>query len=418
MPAGNPQAALPFVLFTVFMNMMGLGLVVPVIPELMNDIGGLTVSDASLVAGWLLVAYAGMQFIFAPVMGNLSDRYGRRPILIISMAGLAIDYLIMALTPTFFLLFVGRLLAGMFGATMPAANAAMADISTPQTRAKNFGLVGAAGAAGLVFGPGIGGLLGEVGVRLPFFAAAAVSAIAAVYGYFFLKETLTPEHQRPFEWRRANPISSFSKVAGQPVVITTLAALFCFQLAAQCMPATWPFYTIEKYGWSKTAIGISISAYAIALVCVQGFLTGPVTKRLGAARAGIFSLVVLLFSYIGFAFAPTTIVLCVWIAFAALHGFAFPAMQTLMTRRMGDNVQGELQGAVGSTMGLTAILGPLLMSQAFGRFTDGAGIYFAGAAFILGAGLLIISIGLLMRALQQDHRHPMPDINGMHQERA
>jgi len=398
--------ALAFILLTVFVNMVGLGLVIPVIPDLVMAVSGVGLSDAAVVAGYLLFVYAGAQFLFAPLMGNLSDRFGRRPILLLSMAGLAVDYAVMALAPTLTILLVGRVFAGLLGATLPAANAAIADLSEGQTRSRNFGLVGAAGAAGLVMGPALGGLLGEIDIRLPFWAAFAVCLLALIYGSFCLPETLGRAHVRAFDWRRANPVAGLFRVARSRTALTALGALFLFQLAAQCMPATWPFFSIERFGWSQGQIGRSIVVYALALVVVQGVLTGPVTKRIGAGRAGLFSLAIMGLAFGGLAFLADAQTVYGWLVFGALHGFAFPAMQSIMTRQLGERVQGELQGAIASTLSLTAILGPLMMTQTYAHFSDETGLYLPGAAFVLGAGLVLCSMGLLTAAMVCERIRP------------
>ena len=417
-PPGAPLSShtsghhgLLFILLTVFINMTGIGLIVPVIPDLMRDVGIQSTDRAAIIAGYLLFSYAGMQFICAPIMGNLSDRFGRRPVLLLSLAGMSVDYIVMALAPDLAWLFIGRLLAGAMGATHPAANAAIADLSTSERRARNFGLLGAAGAAGLVIGPAIGGILGEIGVRLPFFASAGLSALAFTYGCLVLPETLTDKHRRRFDWKRANPVGSYLKIGRDKTIILTLLALFFFQFAAQAMPSTWPFFTIEKFGWSKSLIGYSIAIYAIAMVIVQGVLTGPVTRRFGAGRAGIFSLIVLIIAYIGLSYSVTGNVAYGWLLFGALHGFAFPAMQAVMTRRTQESEQGEMQGAVASTMSITAILGPLIMTQIFGQFTDRVGLYFPGAAFMTGCGLLSISVIMMILAMRSEVENPISQKN-------
>jgi len=401
--AYKPQSILPFVAFIVFIDMMGIGLIIPVMPALIQDVTGVSVDRAAELGGWLLFAYAIMQFLFAPIIGGLSDRFGRRPVLLVTLALLGVDYAIMAWAPTLEWLFIGRIISGIMGASWAAANSCVADVTTPETRGKYFGILGGAGAMGFVLGPAIGGVLGEYGPRLPFIAAAILALVGAAIGILILKETLPREKRRSFSIFRANPLGSIIQMSRTPLVLGFLLTLFILQLAAQAQMAVWSFWLIERFDWSIFQIGMSVALYGVLLAVVQGGLTGTVIGKIGERRTSQFGLLFGLPAYLCFAFAPNDWFVYVGILIGALSGFAFPAMQQMMSNRIGEDAQGELQGSVASTISLTSIFGPVLMTMVFGAFADEEGIYFPGAPFLLGAGLMLVSIAVYLITIKRHY---------------
>ena len=401
MPNRKPgKHALAFIAITMAIDMAGVGIIIPVMPELIRALAPVSIGEAAGIGGWLVFAYAGMQFFFAPIAGNLGDRFGRRPVLLLALVGLAIDYLVMALAPVLWLLFAGRIAAGVAGSTWSVANAYVADISGESERARNFGVVSAAAAAGLVLGPAIGGLLGAIDVRMPFYVAAALTAANALYGWLVLPETLSPVNRRPFEWRRANPIGGLDQVRRYPTVLGIMAALFLMQVATQALVHIWAFFNAEKFGWSPLQIGLSVTFYGITLAAIQGGLTGPVVKRFGEVNAGLIGLAAGLAAYLIFAFASVGWMMYAGIIIGCFGGFVTPSMQALMTRRVPPNAQGELQGAITCTLAITVVTGPLIMTQLFAAFTAPGAPYFPGAPFLASA-FLIIASAILFKAVAQ-----------------
>ena len=390
--SAGQQSILLFVAFIVFIDMMGIGLILPVMPSLIEGITGATIDQAAEIGGWLLFAYATMQFLFAPVIGGLSDRFGRRPVLLTTLFLLGLDYAIMAWAPTLVWLFIGRIISGVMGASWAAANSCVADVAKPEERGKFFGILGGAGAMGFVIGPGIGGILGEYGDRLPFIAAAVLALVGTAVGILILKETLPQERRRAFTIARANPLGSLIQMSKTPLVIGFLAAIFILQLAAQAQIAVWAYWLIERFDWSKTQIGFSVVLFGILLALVQGGLVGKLIGRIGERRTAYFGLMFGIPAYLTFAFAPNDWFVYVGIVVGAASGFAFPAMQQMMSNRISEDAQGELQGAIASTVSLTSIVGPVMMTAVFGAYADQQGLYFPGAPFLVGAGLMLVSI--------------------------
>lgn len=383
--AAPPAILLVIVAFIVFIDMMGIGLVIPVMPNLIEDLSGRDISDAAIIGGLLLSSYAIMQFVFSPIIGGLSDRFGRRPILLTTLALLGVDYAIMAWAPDLVWLFVARIISGIMGASWAAVNSCIADVTKPEGRGRYFGILGGAGAMGFVLGPAIGGLLGEIHVRLPFVAASALALGGAAIGFFLLRETLPEAKRRSFSMKRANPLGTILQMAKTPLVLGFLGVIFLLQLSAQSQIAVWSYYTIEKFQWSMSDIGWSVAFFGILLVIVQGGLTGPSIKRIGDKRTAMISLAFGVPTYLIFAFADAGWVMIVGIIIGAGTGFAFPAMQQMMSSRIAEDAQGELQGAIASMMSLTSIAGPVLMTSVFEAFADDDGIYFPGAPYILAA---------------------------------
>lgn len=387
----NPRLALIFILITVFIDILGLGIIVPVLPGLLEELTTQKVSSAAAYGGFLISAYALMQFIFSPILGNLSDRFGRRPILLASLLGLTLDYLLMGFAPTIIWLFIGRIVAGIMGAAISTATAYIADITPKEKRAQNFGLIGAAVGAGFIIGPAIGGQLGEFGTRIPFFAAAAVAFINLVYGYFVLPESLGMRKRRRFDVKRANPIGTIQSLKKYPFVLSFLGVLFFFSLAGQAYPSIWSFFTIERFQWTPAQIGISLSVFGIMFAVVQGALIRPAIRILGDVWTVVAGLAFAAIGFFGMAFIDTAVGLYIFLLPGALGGFVGPGINGLMSSRVEDNAQGELQGGVNAVNSITAILGPLAATQLFAYFTlspDDHG-YFPGVAFF-AAGIAIV----------------------------
>lgn len=397
-PRTPGKHALTFVLITVLIDMIGIGVILPVLPAVIASVADVDVSQASKIGGWLLVAYSAMQFLFGPVIGNLSDAYGRRPVLLLSVLGLGVDYLFVAFAPSIAWLFVGRLFAGVCGASYSTANAFVSDVTAPDARAKAFGMIGAAFGVGFVIGPALGGLLAGFGPRVPFFAAAGLSLVNLAYGWFVLPETLRPEDRRPFRLVRANPLGSLAALRGQPVLVAYAGTLFLHFLATNVYPAVWAYYTIYRYGWSEAEVGLSLAAFGVVTAIVQGGLVGPLIARFGERKAALVSLVTEVVVAVGYAFASQGWMIYALILIGALQGMAMPAINALMTRRVAADAQGELQGAISGLMGITSVFGPVLATQLFGDFTGpGAAIELPGAPFLAAAVLSVLALGVFWR---------------------
>jgi MFS transporter, DHA1 family, tetracycline resistance protein len=390
----SPNSALGFVAAIVFLDMAGVGLIAPVLPGLIEQVSGRGLNAAALIGGALLFVYSFMLFLCAPVIGGLSDRYGRRPVLLVTLAAMSIDYFVMAWAPTLLWLFVGRTISGITGATWAAANSCIADLFPPEERGAKFGLLGGAGAAGFVLGPAIGGVLGEIGIRLPFVAAGALALAGVVLGWFVFPETLVAEKRRAFTFARANPLGTLRRMMRVPVVAGILAALLLFSLGSQATMTVWAFSLIERFGWSPLYIGLSVAVYGILLAATQGVLTGHAIARFGPVRTAAIGIIAAVPAFAILAIAPSGPVLYLGIVIGALGGLAFPAFQGLMSAKVDADAQGELQGAVASTISIAAVLGPLVMPPVFAAFSDKAGLYFPGAPFMLSA-LLAASGGIV-----------------------
>ncbi len=397
----DKRPALGLIAMIVFIDMAGMGLIMPVMPSLVMGLSGEGVDRAAEIGGLLLFAYAVMQFLFAPIIGGLSDRYGRRPVLLTTLAALGVDYVLMAWAPTLAWLFVGRLISGVMGATWAAANSCIADTVTPEQRGAAFGVMGGAGAAGFVLGPAIGGLLGQLGDRVPFVAAAILALTGAVLGFFILNETLPLEKRRAFSIARANPFGTLFQMAKLPLVIGCLIAIFFMQLSAQAQLSIWGYYGVLKFGWTPMTIGLTVAFYGILMAMAQGLFVGKTIERFGASRTAALSLVFGIPSYFILAFAGSTGMMVLGMIVGAVTGLTFPALQSLMTRKVSEDAQGELQGAIASVISITSVIGPVVMTSVFGAFADKQGSYFPGAPFILSAALLTVSALILARTLRR-----------------
>ena len=394
------KPALSFIFITMLVDIIGLGIILPVLPALIQELTGGTVSDASKYGGWMMFAYAIMQFLFSPILGGLSDRFGRRPILLISLFGFGLDYLFLAFATTIAWLFVGRLLSGICGASITTATAYIADISTPEKRAQNFGIVGMAFGIGFIVGPVIGGVLGEFGSRIPFFAAAGLTFLNWVYGYFVLPESLSVENRRKFEWKRANPIGSLKHLGRYPVILGLVASLVLVYIAAHAVQSTWTFFTIERFSWSKAMVGYSLGMAGLCVAIVQGGLIRIINPRLGPNRSVYVGMMMYAVGLSLFAFSNQGWMMFVFLIPYCLGGIAGPSLQGIISNQVPANEQGELQGALTSLISVTSIIGPPLMTNLFAFFTKkNSVIYFPGAAFMMGAILVSISGFLAWRTL-------------------
>ncbi len=397
-PPVADKKAIAVILLSVLIDMMGVGIVVPVLPEMIRSIAHSDISEASIIGGWLFVAYSAMQFLCGPFVGNLSDAYGRRPVLLASVLGLGVDYIVTAYAPTIAWLFVGRIVAGVCGASYTTANAYMSDITAPGERAKAFGLIGAAFGIGFILGPAIGGVLGQFGHQVPFLAAAAVSLLNFAIGLVFLPESLTPENRRPLRLRRANPLGTLLSLRRQPVLLRWAGALILFFLAQSVYVSVWAYAAIERYGWNEAEIGLSLALVGISSAVVQGTLVGPTIRRIGERRTAIASLAIACLSAVGYAVATESWQVYALIVVGAFQGMAMPAINALMSHEVEPEQQGELQGAVASVQGIASILGPFAMTQIFAAFTrPSAFATFAGAPFAVAALLFGIATVIIAR---------------------
>jgi MFS transporter, DHA1 family, tetracycline resistance protein len=385
----------------VFIDTAGIGLIVPVMPTLIEGLTGHGIDRAAEIGGWLLFSYAAMQFIFAPVIGGLSDRFGRKPVLLTTLALLGVDYALMAWAPTIVWLFVGRIISGIMGASWAAANSSIADSVPRERRGAAFGMMGGAGAAGFVLGPAIGGGIGQFGDRLPFVAAAVMCSGGVAFGLTVFKETLSNERRRSFDPFRANPFGSIVRMARAPLVIGCLTAIFFMQLASQSQLSVWAYYGALKFGWTPIVIGLTVTFFGVLLGITQGLLSGKSIARFGPVPTATYSLMFAVPSFLILAFAPTTCVVLAGMVLGAIPGMCFPAMQQLMTERVDDDAQGELQGAIASTISLTAICGPPVMTGVFGAYADAQGMFFPGAPFVVAAALMAIAVIVLVRTLRR-----------------
>ncbi len=391
--ASNRKAAMGFIFITLLIDVTGFGLIIPVMPKLIEQL--LHVSDISVASqygGWLTFAYAFMQFICAPILGNLSDKYGRRPVLLFSLFGFGIDYLFLSFAPSIAWLFVGRLIAGITGASFTTASAYIADISTPENRAQNFGMIGAAFGLGFIVGPLIGGLLGELGPRVPFFVAAGLALTNWLYGYFVLPESLDKEHRREFEWRRANPLGSLLQLRKYPGVAGLIVSLVLIYLAAHAVQSNWSFFNIEKFKWSPKMIGISLGVVGLLVGAVQGGLVRVINPKIGNEKSIYLGLGLYAIGLLLFAFASESWMMFVFLIPYCLGGICGPALQSIISGHVPPNEQGELQGALTSLMSATSIIGPPMMTNLFAYFTSPkAPVYFPGASFLLGSVFMMLS---------------------------
>ncbi|WP_299757927.1 TCR/Tet family MFS transporter [uncultured Boseongicola sp.] len=380
-----------FVIATTVIDSMGIGLILPVLPSLLREVADIPLADAALYGGVLVTAFAFMQFIFGPIIGALSDRYGRRPIMLISLLVMALDYIVMALAGAFWILLVGRMIGGVAADTQSTAYAFMADISKPEEKAARFGIIGAAFGMGFVFGPLLGGLLAEFGTRAPFYAAAALAALNLVFGYFVMPETLKDENRRPLSLARANPFGAFKNVSASPLLRRLLVLFFLYQVAFMVYPSIWAYYTEARFGWEPRMIGLSLAAFGIAMAIVQGGLIRYILRWLGDRGTILYGLAFNFFAFIILAFVESGFLAIIFIPLTALGAVVTPAVQGMMSRATSDNSQGELQGVLSSTSALATIISPLIMTQIFAAFArEDAAYFLPGAPFLLSMVLMVL----------------------------
>lgn len=387
------RAMLPVVAMALFIDSLGIGIIIPIAPQLVMELSGATLAEAAPIAGWLTLAYASMQFIFSPILGNLSDRYGRKPILLASLAALSVDYVLMGLAPTLAWLFIGRIIAGIAGATFATANAVVADLIPHAERAKYFGLNGAAWGMGFIVGPVIGGLLGGYGSRVPFFAAAVFTALNFLIAIIVLRETLPITQRRAFSVRRANVLGALKSLRVIPGAALLLVVLFFYQIGHDTLPSTWTWTVMAKFDWTERDVGLSLAALGLGTAVVQGGLVGMFTRKLGEHRTAIIGMTGGALGFLGYAFASSPAMLFASIPLGCLLGLTMPSIRAMLSRRVPANAQGELQGAISGIVSFTAIVAPFAMTHLFSIATsrfDFAGASFFAAAFVLLAGAIML----------------------------
>ena len=358
-------------------------------------------NEASKYGGYLLFSFAIAQFICSPIVGNLSDKYGRRPILLISLFGLSIDYVILALAPSYTWLVIGRVIAGITGASITTAQAYIADVSTPENRSRNFGMVGAAFGVGFIVGPLIGGVLGHYGVRLPFYAAAVLSMLNFLYGYFILPESLSKEDRRPFEWKRANPVGTLVQLSKYKQIVALLVAFFFLHLGAHAVQSTWSYFTMYRFEWNEALVGVSLAFAGLLVGVVQAVLAQKSANHFGLEKSIYYGFAMYTTGMFLFAFASSTWMMFLFLIPYCLGGIAMPNLQALLTSRVSKSEQGELQGGLTSLISITTIFGPILMTGIFYYFTmDTAPVQFPGAAFGLGGICMLTSFIITWQLLK------------------
>lgn len=381
-----------FIFITLLIDITGWGIIIPVIPKLIKELIHGDISEAAKYGGWLTFAYAITQFIFAPLIGNLSDKFGRRPIILISLFAFSLDYLLLAFAPTITWLFIGRIIAGLTGASITTASAYIADVSTPENRAKNFGMIGAAFGLGFIIGPVIGGLLGQYGSRVPFYAAAILCLLNFLYGYFILPESLAKENRRNFNLKRANPIGAFMNIRKRPSLYGLLISLFLVYVASHAIQGNWSYFTMYQFNWDEKMVGISLGVIGLLVGLVQGVLIRWINPKLGNEKSIYLGLLLYTLGLSLFATATQSWMVFVFLIPYCLGGIAGPAIQSVISNKVDASEQGEIQGTLSSLMSGSTIIGPPLMSSVFYYFThDEAPFKFAGAPFILAAFLMLIS---------------------------
>jgi DHA1 family tetracycline resistance protein-like MFS transporter len=402
--ASQKKSAVGFIFITLLIDFTGFGIIIPVLPKLIEELTGSGLSVAAVYGGWLTLSYSVMQFISAPVLGALSDRFGRRPILLSSLLGLGIDYIFLALAPTIFWLFIGRIIAGITGASFTTAMAYIADVSEPEKKAQNFGMVGAAFGAGFIIGPVIGGLFSQYGLRVPFIISAVLALINWLYGYFILPESLAKENRRSFDWKRANPVGSLLHIRKYPAIIGLLVALFLLYISGHSVQSAWTYYTMEKFQWNEAYVGYSLGFVGVVIGIVQGGLIRVILPKIGQVKAVYYGMVLYIIGFVLFAFATQGWMMFAFMVPYGLAGIFGPAMQGLISNNVKANEQGEIQGVMAGLMSAAAIIGPLVMTNLFAWFTNRKHpVYFPGAPFILAACLTLAGLFVCSVSLKKYH---------------
>lgn len=396
------KAAIGFIFITLLIDITGWGIILPVVPKLIGELIHSDLSEAAKYGGWLGFAYAITQFIFAPIVGNLSDKYGRRPIILISLFGFAIDYILLAIAPSIGWLFFGRIIAGLTGASISTASAYIADISTDEDRTKNFGLIGAAFGLGFIIGPVIGGLLGHYGARVPFYAAAMLCMANFLYGLLILPESLEKDKRRSFDWKRANPIGTFNFLRKQSKISSLVVALILVYVALHAVQSNWHFFTMYKFNWTERTVGLSLGLLGLMIGLIQGVLIRWTTPKLGEQKSVYFGLLFYALGLMLFAFTNKGWMMFVFLIPYSLGGICGPTLQSIISKNVPSNEQGELQGALASLVSTTSIIGPPIMTNLFYYFThDNAPFEFSGAPFFLASILMSISAIIIYFAFQR-----------------
>lgn len=399
--ASKKNAAIGFIFITLLIDVIGFGIIIPVMPRLIATLKHVDVSAAAKYGMYLIVAYSVTQLIFSPIIGNLSDKYGRRPVLLFSLFGFGIDYLFLALAPSYGWLFIGRVIAGITGASFTTAAAYIADVSTPENRAKNFGMIGAAFGLGFIIGPLLGGVISHFGDRFPFYAAAGLALLNWAYGYFVLPESLKKENRREFDWKKANPVSSVLKLKKFPSIGGLILSILLLYIAAHAVMSNWSYFTIEKFHWSELMVGISLTVVGVLVGLVQAGLTRIVNPKLGNEKSIYLGLALYAIGMLLFGLANQSWMMFVFLVPYCLGGLAQPAMQAIMAGKVPPNEQGELQGVLTSVTSLAAIIGPFVMNSLFSYFTDkkNAPVYLPSAPFFLGCLLMATSAVIAYKTL-------------------
>jgi DHA1 family tetracycline resistance protein-like MFS transporter len=392
MASNKKSAAIGFIFITMLIDITGWGIIIPVIPKLIKELIHGDISEAAKIGGWLTFAYAITQFVFAPLVGNLSDKFGRRPIILISLFAFSMDYLLLAFAPTITWIFIGRIIAGITGASITTASAYIADVSTPENRAKNFGMIGAAFGLGFIIGPVIGGLLGQYGSRVPFYAAAVLCLLNFLYGYFILPESLSKDNRRAFSLKRANPIGAFLNLKKYPQLIGLVISIFLLYTASHAVHSNWSYFTMYKFNWDEKMVGISLGAIGLLVGIVQGGLIRVINPKLGNEKSIYVGMSLYTVGMFLFATASQSWMMFAFLIPYCLGGVAGPAMQAVISSQVPANEQGEIQGTLSSLMSASSIVGPPMMSTVFYYFTHKeAPFQFAGAPFVLGGILMFLS---------------------------
>lgn len=386
-----------FILITLALDGIGVGIVFPIMPDLMDRVGAGDTAEGAFWGGLMMSAYAGAMFVFGPVIGSLSDAYGRRPVLIMALLTLTIDYVIMALAQTYWVLLVGRILAGVAGATYITATAYIADIARPEDRSAAFGMVGAAFGVGFVIGPALGGVASDWHITAPFWIAAALSAGNVVFGLFILPESLKPENRRGFGRRDLNPFGTILRAFAVPGLTIPLVCIFTFELANMVYPSLWAFWGREVFGWNGFIIGLTLSAYGVLIAVVQAGLLPLMTKRFGEFRTLLFATIAAILGLIGFGFAGAVWAVVVFLPLAAMSDMAPPLMTALASNQVGEDEQGLVQGVIASLASVAAVIAPFALTDLFRRAVDDHGIYLPGAPFLVSAVLVLAITPLIWR---------------------
>jgi len=393
------RAALAFIFITVVLDMLALGIIVPVLPKLVEDFMHGNTARAAEYVGLFATVWAAMQFVFSPVLGALSDRFGRRPVILLSNFGLGLDYIVMALAPTVWWLFVGRLISGITAASFSTASAYIADVAPPDKRAGGYGMISAAFGLGFVVGPAVGGVLGNVDPRLPFWVAAGLSLLNAMYGLFVLPESLSLDRREAFSWRRANPIGSIKLLRSHAELFGLSMVNFLGSIAHEALPTTFVLYAMYRYGWNERMVGLAIATVGVCSALVGAGMVQPLVAKFGDRRVMLWGMAFNVAGFMFYGLAPTGLLFWTGIPIGGLGGLAGPPMQSLMTRRVRDTEQGQLQGALSSVRGIAFMIGPLLFTSTFASFIGPhRDAHLPGAPYLLAAAIVLLSMPIAMRA--------------------